>query len=992
MSTYYGYNTYKGDRAAAGLKVVASYLNDEVARQIDEWKASNAGYTIEQERAAQERIINEYTATHGEGSHIAETVVASAQADGQFYIPFKGTYGQSRTRENQTAQTANKLAPGEWGTVAPTFEPEGGASRYAAFTDGAINASKKRHINTDYMYVYPLVDGHDVRMSSFPVNMFQDVRSTGGPNVNPGVTINGVDFPIITAQPLFAIPEHNSYDNKGRQGSRVTTRATGLIPNTDYAIRWYATNSSGNKVELENARCEVKTDSTGALPSCDFTAPTDMTETTVYTAVVVAVDSKDSTVTDTWLVADSFTAEYVPDSDGDGLTDEREKAIGTDPNKADTDGDGINDGDEVNGSKNPFKDNNHKTPGKDDKGVEWGKGNTDPLNPDTDNDGVKDGDEINTKVDENGKTVDNPAQTDEKTNPNFNDNLATKIVPGTQTDEVPADGNPKTLDDKISGPTDGLTGEVKDKDGNPIPGSKVEITPNGEVKVTVPQGTNPQDGKVTIKDKDGRDLGDIDIKITDNTAPSIDNVKSNDKKITGTGDRPNEDITVTFPDGTEAKTKTDENNKFEVPVPADKPLYAGGTVKAKDSNGNESERTVGVTDADTHKPSYGVENTRTGVKVGENADTPNPFATPAPVKDVKVDTPAGAKYWSFTPKADLSGIINGQAPTAENLKAEYATEADKIGKSWDKFVEIFTPIAKPETKVDFTFEDNSTNSANAKWDLFGMDGKSILDPNGDADGDGTSNKDEIDNGTNPFDENDKPSNTTIVPGVNIDEVPADGNPKTLDDKISGPTDGLTGEVKDKDGNPIPASKVEITPDGEIKVSVPQDTNPQDGRVTIKDKDGRDLGDIDIKITFVATPPAEDSETPAGNLNGQYTVVYPESYIRPGGKATSKVPTVSRVIAGNTYRNQPLPDGVTLTTDYPSASIEGNRVNVEAPADAQPGSRITVPVTVTYPDNTTSTVEAVFIVENNILAERYNPRLRDGEERYPWRYHSRPPVR
>ncbi|STD70324.1 hypothetical protein [Corynebacterium renale] len=65
-----------------------------------------------------------------------------------------------------------------------------------------------------------------------------------------------------------------------------------------------------------------------------------------------------------------------------------------------------------------------------------------------------------------------------------------------------------------------------------------------------------------------KDLGDIDIKITDNTAPSIDNVKSNDKKITGTGDRPNEDITVTFPDGTEAKTKTDENNKFEVPVPS----------------------------------------------------------------------------------------------------------------------------------------------------------------------------------------------------------------------------------------------------------------------------------------------------------------------------------------------------------------------------------------------------------------------------------------
>ncbi|STD70329.1 hypothetical protein [Corynebacterium renale] len=81
--------------------------------------------------------------------------------------------------------------------------PEEGGSRYAAFSSLAINQSKKRHVNTDYMYVYPLVEGYGVRMSSFPVNMFQDVRSTGSPKVDPGVTINGVHFPIITAQPIF---------------------------------------------------------------------------------------------------------------------------------------------------------------------------------------------------------------------------------------------------------------------------------------------------------------------------------------------------------------------------------------------------------------------------------------------------------------------------------------------------------------------------------------------------------------------------------------------------------------------------------------------------------------------------------------------------------------------------------------------------------------------------------------------------------------------
>jgi thiol-disulfide isomerase/thioredoxin len=57
------------------------------------------------------------------------------------------------------------------------------------------------------------------------------------------------------------------------------------------------------------------------------------------------------------------------DSDGDGLSDKDEEAMGLDPLAADTDGDGLNDAEEeANGA--------------------------DPLNPDTDGDGLNDGDEI----------------------------------------------------------------------------------------------------------------------------------------------------------------------------------------------------------------------------------------------------------------------------------------------------------------------------------------------------------------------------------------------------------------------------------------------------------------------------------------------------------------------------------------------------------------------------------------------------------------------
>ena len=66
------------------------------------------------------------------------------------------------------------------------------------------------------------------------------------------------------------------------------------------------------------------------------------------------------------------------DSDGDGLTDDEERALGTDPHNPDTDGDGIGDGDEVH---------------------IYG---TNPLKSDTDGDGFSDFQEIKKGYDPNG--------------------------------------------------------------------------------------------------------------------------------------------------------------------------------------------------------------------------------------------------------------------------------------------------------------------------------------------------------------------------------------------------------------------------------------------------------------------------------------------------------------------------------------------------------------------------------------------------------------
>ncbi|WP_291871394.1 gliding motility-associated C-terminal domain-containing protein, partial [Maribacter sp.] len=91
------------------------------------------------------------------------------------------------------------------------------------------------------------------------------------------------------------------------------------------------------------------------------------------------------------------------DSDGDGLSDSEEIALGTDPNNPDTDGDGIQDGQEVLDGTEPLEDcdsnggSSNETSDCDNDGLTNSEESilgTDSNNPDSDGDSIIDGQEI----------------------------------------------------------------------------------------------------------------------------------------------------------------------------------------------------------------------------------------------------------------------------------------------------------------------------------------------------------------------------------------------------------------------------------------------------------------------------------------------------------------------------------------------------------------------------------------------------------------------
>ena len=274
-----------GDKPIEGMKVRASYVQDEVARQFDKWLADNKGATLDQFRDAQKQIMKQYEADNPGKSAIAETAYALTKADGSYQIQFQGLWGDSYNYKG----IVNK---NKYGELAPVGQ--------GSWAKGNLSS---KHVNTKYMYVSPeLPEGIGGSLDTMQTNMYQDAGRNDlyvDSNALSGVT--SMDFALKQENRKFDVVEYDSTDKLAKPADTANTEASGFNPGLDYDVVW--TDSAGNQV----GKCTVTSSNVGKIESCPFTVPDDLDQAQIYTATIYPKGD-----TTTALAADNFAATPEP--------------------------------------------------------------------------------------------------------------------------------------------------------------------------------------------------------------------------------------------------------------------------------------------------------------------------------------------------------------------------------------------------------------------------------------------------------------------------------------------------------------------------------------------------------------------------------------------------------------------------------------------------------------------------------------------------------
>ena len=292
------------------------------------------------------------------------------------------------------------------------------------------------------------------------------------------------------------------------------------------------------------------------------------------------------------------------DGDGDGLTDDQEMTIGTDPNNPDSDGDGLPDGFEVGPAPNFPVDSD-------------GDGVIDALDTDDDGDGVLTRDEDR---DGNGSPVND--DTDGDGIPDYLDVDDDGDGVPTRAEDVDGDGDPRNDDTDMDGTPDyldvdddgdGILTRNEDRNGNGDPRDDNSDSTTGD---TTPDYLDPDD------DGDGVLTSDEDINM--NGDPRDDDVNTNG--VANYLDPCEPDVTATA--CAEGDTDGDGVKNTDDPDPLDpcNPNPDALLCPTGDADGdgltNQEERDLGTNPGDSDSDGDGIDDrTEIGVDIANPIDT-----------------------------------------------------------------------------------------------------------------------------------------------------------------------------------------------------------------------------------------------------------------------------------------------------------------------------------------------------------------------------------
>ena len=479
-----------------------------------------------------------------------------------------------------------------------------------------------------------------------------------------------------------------------------------------------------------------------------------------------------------------------------------------------------------------------------------------------------------------------------------------------------------------------------------------DYTPAYEGKLVVP-GVETKSAP-SFTDKDGKDV----------TAPegskfAIDGDFTAPEGYVVEIDESTGEITVTFPDG--SKLNKDTVEEFDVPVTV---TYPDGTTDKTDANfkldtdndgtpdtEDEDDDNDGVPDEkekeDDTNPKSPNQNTIYEPAYEGKLVVPGVETKSAPSftdKDGKgVDVPEGSKFSIGDYKAPEGYVVTIDENTGE-ITVTFP-DGSKLNK--DTVEEFDVPVT-------VTYKDGSTDEvkANFKLDTDGDGDPDVTDP--DDDGDGIPDEDD----SNPKVPN---QNTIFEPGYE------DGSGKPGEDvTIPAP------EFKDKDGKTVtPPEGTKFTPGenvpdgvtidentGEIKVTIPEDAEPGTKitvPVVVTYPDGT-KDNVDVTVTV------EQPDQPEVKDNDKYEPEYDGGTGQPGEDVKIDKPEFKD---GDNNTVTP-PEGTTFgpgegTPDGVKIDENTGEITVTIPEDATPGTKITVPVVVTYPDGSKDNVDVTVTV-------------------------------